>query len=149
MVRPLSVSVVPLDSSQLLRRKVVPDQGKHREKPSAALSHLRLPLPSWDLTIRQKRQILRSLPFPSSFHLPVLPISFRQQPDNTGNQSDLCSPVRHTWIFGEMQMGKKELCPHLSSDTFYENLNNRPRGIWCSYHLTTLRLPNGFHSGSG
>lgn len=63
VVRPFTVSVVPLDSSQLLMGKVVPDQGKQREKPSTVLSHLRLPLPSWDLGIRQKRQSLRSPPF--------------------------------------------------------------------------------------
>lgn len=75
VVRLLTVPVVPLDFSQLLRRKVVPDQGNQIEKPSAVLSHLRLPLPSWDFSIRQERQSLRSFPFSSSFHFPVSPYS--------------------------------------------------------------------------
>lgn len=123
---------------------MAPDERNQREKASAALRHLRLPLPSWDLGIRQKWQSLKSLPFSSSFHFPVSLCSS----GSTDTQSDLCCPLRCTWIFGKMQMGKKETSPHLSSDSFYESLNHRPCGILCSYNFTTLRLPYGFHSGS-
>lgn len=138
VVRLLTGSEVPLDPSQLLSRKVVPGQGNQGEKPSAVLSHLRLLCPPGTSASGKKGRVWEAF----LFHLvSIFPILFRQQPDNTDNQSDLCSPLRCVWIFGEMQMEKKEVCPHLSSDTFYENLNQRPGGILCSYHLTTLRLP--------
>lgn len=65
------------------------------------------------------------------FPFSCLPIFLRQQPDSTDNQSDLCSPPRYNLDLGEMQMGEKEVCPHLSSDTFSENLDHRPGGILC------------------
>lgn len=148
VVRPLTVSAVPSDSSQLLRRKVVPDHRKHRENPSAALSHLRLPLLSWDLGIRQKRQSLRSLPFSSRFHFPVCPYS---------SGSSLTAQVTRVTFavlsdtHGSLERckwGRRKLVLTCLQIPFMRTWTTDHLAFLCSYHLTTLKLPYGFHSGS-